>query len=185
MTGSIEHMFEWSWIDDLSATEAADELARVRDLVQAAEASQFALAAHWADLHVPQVVDDTCSSLPGMPRFVRCGPEGCPEIEEYAAAELAALLGRSTASGEQFVPDAVTVRHRHPQLWAGIRDGKVPVWLARQVARRCARAELPPGPARWVDEQTARYVTTLPPKRFLDLVDAKIVEADPEAAHER
>ena len=141
-------MFEASWIDELSAGEAADELARVRDLVRAAEATQFALAAHWADLHAPEVVEDTRGSLPGMPRLVASGPEGCPEIEEYAGAELAALLGRSTASGEQLIRDAVTVRHRHPLLWAGIRQGTVPVWLARQVARRCARADLPAGPTR-------------------------------------
>ena len=181
----IEHMFESSWIDDLAADEAADELARARDLVLAAEALQFALAAHWADLHAPELVEGTRRSLPGMPRVVRCGPEGCPGIDEYAGAELAALLGRSTASGEQLIRDAVTVRHRHPRLWAGIREGTVRVWLASQVARRCARAELAAGAAREVDEQTTPYVTTLPPQRFLDLVDAKIVEADPEAAQER
>ena len=79
----------------------------------------------------------------------------------------------------------MTVRHRHPRLWAGIREGKVRVWLATQVARRCARAELDAGRARWVDEQTTPYLSTLPPKRFLDLVEAKIIEADPSAATER
>src|SRR3712207_8578703 len=52
-------------------------------------------------------------------------------------------------------------------------------------ARRCARAELGAAAARWVDEQTTRYVTTLPPARFLELVEAKIVEADPDAAEQR
>jgi hypothetical protein len=178
-------VFEASWIEELTAEEAADELARVRDLVRVAEATQFALAAHWADLHAPEVVEDVHRSLPGMPRAVASGPEGCPEIGEYAGAELAVLLGRSTASGEQLIRDAVTVRHRHPLLWAGIRDGSVPVWLARQVARRCARAELLAGPAREVDARTTRYVTTLPPGRFLDLVDATIAAADPDAAQAR
>src|SRR3712207_2117624 len=123
MLDIIEHMFEASWIDELTADEAADELARVRDLVRVAEATQFALAAHWADLHAPALVEDVHRALPGMPRAVRCGPDGCPEVEEYAGAELAALLGRSTGSGEQLLRDAVTVRHRHPELWAGIRDG--------------------------------------------------------------
>src|SRR3712207_300484 len=124
MLDIIEHMFEASWIEELSAGEAADELARVRELVVAAEATQFALAAHWADLHAPELVEEVRRSLPGMPRAVRCGPDGCPEIEEYAGAELEVLLGRSTTSGEQLLRDAVTVRHRHPQLWAGIRDRK-------------------------------------------------------------
>jgi hypothetical protein len=75
-------MFEISWVDDLSAAEAADELARARDLVLMAEATQFVLAAHWADLHAPGLVEDTFRSLPGMPRLVDSGPEGCPEIDE-------------------------------------------------------------------------------------------------------
>lgn len=177
-------MFDWDWIDELDADAAADELARARELVVAAEAGQFLLAAHWADLHAGAFVDGCRSELPGMPRLASVA-DGCPQIEEYAAAELAALLGRSTFSGEQMIRDAVAVRHRHRQLWAELRQGSAPVWLAAKVARRCVAARLDAAQAAWVDEQTTPYLSTLPPRRFLDLVEAKIIEADPEAAEER
>lgn len=184
-------MFDWSWIDDLDANSAADALAACREEVLAAEAKQFALAAHWADLRDPDFVEDLRSQLPGTRRLVpirggRSGnADGCPLIDEYAGAELAALLGRSTAAGEQMVADAVAVRHRHPSLWSCIRAGKAPTWLAAKVARRCISASLDAAQAEWVDSETTPYITTLPPKRFLDLVDAKIMAADPDAAEER
>lgn len=178
-------MFDWTWIDELDGNAAADELARSRDLLVAAEAGQFLLAAHWADLHAPTFVDDCRGELPGRPRAVRAGADGCPEIEEFAGSELAVLTGRTTRSGEQLVRDAVNVRHRHPQLWAGIRAGAVRVWVACKVARRCAAAELTSAEAQWVDAETTPYLMTLPLRRFFDLVDAKIIEADPEAAQAR
>ena len=45
-------MFEASWIDELTAEEAADELARVRDLVRAAEANGRDLVSQMARLRV-------------------------------------------------------------------------------------------------------------------------------------
>ncbi len=184
-------MFDWSWIDDLDGNAAADALAAVRQEVVAAEAKQFALAAHWADLHAGDGDESDHERLPGTRRVVpirggRSGcVDGCPEIDEYAGAELAALLGRSTAAGEQLISDAVAVRHRHPLLWSGIRAGKAPVWLAAKVARRCVATHLDVAQAEWVDSETTPYINTLTPKRFLDLVDAKIIEADPDAAEER
>ncbi len=187
----IESMFDWSWIDDLDRGAAADALVEARQELRAAEAKQFALAAHWADMHGGEDLDPVLSQLPGAQRLVpirggRTGcVEGCPEVEEYAGAELAAYLGRSTVAGEQLMSDALAVRHRHPLLWSGIRAGTAPVWLATQVGRRCIRAELDAHQAEWVDSETTPFITTLPPKRFLDLVEAKIIAADPDAAEER
>jgi hypothetical protein len=132
-TATIVRMFDWSRIDDLDGNAAADALVEARREVLAAEAKQFALAAHWADLHGGDGDEQRGPALPGTERVVpirggRTGcVDGCPEIEEYAAAELAALLGRSTVSGEQLIADAVAVRHRHPLLWSAIRAA----------ARRC------------------------------------------------
>lgn len=184
-------MFDWPWIDDLDRDAAADALVQARDELRAAEAKRFALAAHWADVHGGEDLDPVASQLPGAQRLVpirggRSGcVDGCPEVEEYAGAGLAAYLGCSTVAGEQLIADSVAVRHRHPALWSGIRGGVAPVWLATQVARRCIRAGLDATQAEWVDSETTPYITTLPPKRFLDLVEAKIIAADPEAAEER
>ncbi len=177
-------MFDWSWIEDLDGVAAADELARTQQLVVAAEAGQFLLAAHWADVYAPDFVEDCISSLPGMPRL-RAVADGCPEIHEYAGAELGALVGRSTRAGEQLVQDAVVVRHRHPRLWEAIKAGGVRVWVAAQVGRRCVRAGLGAAQAAWVDQETTPYVSTLPTSQFLELVDARIIQADPAAAEER
>jgi hypothetical protein len=37
----------------------------------------------------------------------------------------------------------------------------------------------------WVDAATTPYVETVPPKRFFDLVEATVIEADPQAAGAR
>lgn len=178
-------------MDDLDREAAADALLQARQELMAAEAKRLALAAHWADLHGGEDLDPVLSQLPGAQRLVpirggRSGcVDGCPEVEEYAGAELAAYLGCSTMAGEQLMADAISLRHRHPALWSGIRAGEAPVWVATEVARRCIRAGLDAAQAEWVDSETTPYITTLPPKRFLDLVEAKITAADPEAAEER
>ena len=59
------------------------------------------------------------------------------------------------------------------------------VWLAAQAGRLCTSAQLTQEQAHWVDEETTPYVETLPPGRYLNLVRAKIIAADPAAAAER
>ena len=178
-------------VQELTSDGLADALAASRRELMAAEARQLVLAAAWADHHSGSFVDDQLMVLPGMPRLVsvRGGSsgsvDGCPQVEEYAAAELAALLGCTTVVGEQMIADAVVLRHRHPLLWTALRGGQARVWLAAKVARRCVQAKLDQAQAGWFDAETTPYVTTLPPGRFLALVDAKIIEADPEAVEER
>jgi hypothetical protein len=110
-------MFEHS-IDELDASATADALAAAHQAVLAAEARMFELAAHWADLHDGEELLAGPRPLPGQQRVVpirggRTGcVDGCPEVAEYAAAELAALTGRSTAAGDQLISDAVAVRAR-------------------------------------------------------------------------
>src|SRR6478609_552248 len=145
------HMTEWSWIDDLDAGQAAKALGRSHEEVVHAEAGQFLLAAHWADLHVPQFVEETLATVPGMPGALRIAADGCPEIDEFAGAELGLLLRRSTHAAEKLLRDAVVVRHRHPMLWQGVREERVRVWMAAKVAERCTTARLTLQQAQWVD----------------------------------
>ncbi|MDX6327184.1 MAG: hypothetical protein QOK15_3538 [Nocardioidaceae bacterium] len=209
MCARIEDMFEWDWVDELDGNATADRLAASRTAVLAAEAEQLVLATHWADLHAGDYVTATLALLPGelpgdLPddlsrkptaaeaariggrqRVLRELADGCPDLQEYAGAELAALLGMSTAAGDALVRDALAVRHRHPLLWTEVCAGTARVWLARLVARKCVGAALDKAHAEWVDAQTTPYLMTLPTRRFLDLVEAKIIEADPTAAEER
>ncbi len=177
-------MFELAWIDDLDTGQVADELARARDLELVALCSKMLLAARWADQHAPEFVADAARALPGMPRAIEVH-EDCPAIEEFAAAELAALSGLSTRGGEQLVRDALLLRHRHPRVWERIRNGTARPWLAAKVAQRCKAADLDRDQAAFVDSATTPFIEALPVTRFLALVDAKIIEADPAAAQER
>jgi hypothetical protein len=178
-------------VREMSGDEIADALAASRVELMAAEARQLVLAAAWADEHAGDAVDDYVASLPGMPRLVavrggsRGSVDGCPLVGEYAGAELAALVGCSTVTGEQLLADAVVLRHRHPLMWAALKAGQARAWLARKVAQRCVQARLTQVQAGWVDAETAPYVTTLTPGRFLALVAAKIVEVDADGADER
>jgi hypothetical protein len=104
---------------------------------------------------------------------------------EFAAAELAACLVISTHTGERLIADAVNLRHRHPRAWAMVPTGTVPTWILARVARRCAVVGLNLEQARWVDARTTPYLATLPPGRFLKLVEATIIAADPDGAQER
>ncbi|WP_148574809.1 hypothetical protein [Nocardioides caldifontis] len=180
-------MFEQS-VEELDATATADALVAAQRAVLEAEAALFVLAAHWADVTDPDadLADRDVVVLPGQRRRVpirRTGcVEGCPLVDEYAAAELAALTGRSTVAGQLLMADAVAVRHRHPQLWSAVQAGTVPTWVAAKVARRCIRADLTAAQAEWVDAETTPSLGTLPTGRFLDLVDAKIIQVDPDAA---
>jgi hypothetical protein len=177
-------MFELDWIDDLDVDQVADELARTRDLELVAQASKMLLAARWADQNAPDFVQDAARQLPGMPGATSVS-EDCPEIDEFAGAELAALLGMTTRGGEQLVRDALLLRHRHPRLWERIRNGTARTWLAAKVARRCRAADLDREQTAFVDSATTPHIESLPVARFLALVDAKIIEADPSAAEER
>lgn len=171
------------WVDELDARAASDALVASLAKVLEAEAEQVVLAAHWADLHAP--ADVSAPTSPFEEGVRRTGAEGTPEVIEFAGAELAALLGLSTHAGEQRIADAMNLRHRHPLLWDRLRAGAVRVWLATKVARRCAATHLTQEQAFWVDAQTTPYIGSLPPGRFLALVEAKIAAADPEAAAAR
>jgi hypothetical protein len=167
---------------DAEATLAAVEgwQAEQRDR----EARQFRAAARFADLHAtpdpgPGGPALAGMALAGMERLVRMGGAGTPRAREFA--ELGAALGRSIYAGQQLIADALDVRHRLPVLWAGVLAGTVPVWLARRVASRTR--ELSVEQAGLVDRQVATYADgRLSWTRFEHLLEAKVIQADPEAA---
>jgi hypothetical protein len=176
-----------TWIDELDGQQAADAVVSIQDRLVQTEVEQFVLAAHWADLHAPDAVTGVGAGgvLPGAERVKRYGGDGTPEAGEFAAAELAALLGCSMAAAASLMADSLDVRHRLPLLWRAVRATEVRVWKARHVARRTRAVGLSRDQALWVDAQTTPYAASLPWGRFLDLLEAKIVEVDPEAADAR
>ncbi|HSV38635.1 MAG TPA: hypothetical protein VLI04_07725 [Nocardioidaceae bacterium] len=162
---------------DLDSRElAADAIVTHRRELLRVGAERLALAAHWCDLH-PADQDRRGARL--------AGADGTPEVTEFAAEELGCHLGVHTHTAWVLIADAVNLRHRHPQLWAKTMAGDVVDWVARKAASKVAAAQLTLEQARWVDEVTSPYAGTLTPGRYLALVEAKIIEADPDAAEAR
>ena len=83
------------------------------------------------------------------------------------------------------IADALDLRHRLPLLWAALEAGTVRAWQARHVAKRTRATGLSLAQAREVDRTTTPYLATLPWGRFVDLLEARIIEADPAAAEAR
>jgi hypothetical protein len=167
--------------DDLERQSVADALvSNHRSLIES-ECRELVLAAQWADLHPMS----SGTVLPGTERAKRYGGEGTPFAGEFAAAELGVLLGRSHVAAATLIADALDVRHRLPMLWAALTAGRVRVWQARHVAARTRATGLTLAQAREVDAATTPYLASLPWGRLQDLLEARIIASDPEAAEAR
>ncbi|HSV39410.1 MAG TPA: hypothetical protein VLI04_11685 [Nocardioidaceae bacterium] len=164
-----------------SMVAAADAVVAHRRKHLQVGAERLQLAAHWAVLH-PADQSDAGS---GRPRGRRVGADGTPVVDEFAANHLGILLGIHPFGAQQLMADAGNLEHRHPKLWKRVLAEEVPEWLASKTARLVAAADLDVNQARWVDAATAHAITSLPPGRYLALVEAKIIEADLVKAERR
>lgn len=174
--------------DDVAGT--CDALAAAQAELVAIETRQLRLASHWIDLHSPVDEPDAEGSgrtLPGTERSVPSGADGTPLISEFACAEFAALHDLHPLAGAALLRKVANLRHRHPLLWRRVLGGDVRGWKALETARLAGRTELglTLEQARWIDEHSAEWVTTLPWGAYLDLVERLIIDADPEAAETR
>src|SRR3954468_20701598 len=181
---------------DLDGNGTADALARSQSVLVAAEVAQVELVAHWADLHGLDTRSGQPAAartggqadgpvLPGTERAVRPGDAGAPVVREFAAAELGVLLAMTTTGARWLLRDVLDLRHRHPLLWEAVRSGRARFWQAREIARSVRHAGLDLEQARAVDARTAAHLGLVPWGRMLGLVEAGVVEADPEAAERR
>ncbi|MDQ3615488.1 MAG: hypothetical protein M3393_02460 [Actinomycetota bacterium] len=150
------------------------------------EARILCLAAHWANLHSGDALDSEGRVLPGMERSRQLGGPGTPRVQEFCTAEFGALQGVGYIAADNLQRDALDLQYRHPLLWAAtVSTGTVRVWQAREVAKLAHVAGLSLEQAHWLDDQTTCRMGALPWGRFLALVEAKIIEADPTAAEAR
>ncbi|HET6573590.1 MAG TPA: hypothetical protein VFG68_08320 [Fimbriiglobus sp.] len=183
-------MFDYEWVSDLGGGDACEAVALAhRDLLEV-ETRLLVLAGQWLDLHgrcEEPDADGPGRVLPGTGRFVRVGAAGTPEVDEFACAEFAALQGMHPLAGANRLRLVANLRHRHPELWGRVQAGQVRGWKALEVARVVGKAEygLSAEQARWVDAQTCAWIDTLPWGQFLDLLEAKVIACDPEAAEAR
>ena len=120
----------------------------------------------------------------GMERVVCLGGVGTPLVREFAASEVAGELEISTYAARALLADVLDVRHRLPRLWARVTACEVATWVARKVA--VATRDLTPEQALFVDAGVAEYADgRLSWSRFETVLEARVVEADPEAAAAR
>ncbi len=119
----------------------------------------------------------------GLERLIQPGHDGTPEVAEFLALELGALLGISQASALFRIGDALDLRHRHPQLWAAVLSGAVRVWQASKICSTCAH--LPFETVLKVDAAIAADIWTLPWARVMKALPGQIINADPELAGRR
>ena len=175
-------MFDWSpmGLDGAAAAAAIDD---AHAGVLERECRLFQLAAHWADLHSPDSREPAQTVLTGAEQGRVLGGVGTPEVLEFAAEELGARMEMSGLAAELLMADALDVRHRLPLLWSMVCSGGVRVWRVRKVA--VATRHLSELAAAAVDRAVAGSVALLPWGRFENVLDAKIIEADPLLAEER
>ncbi|MFW6597717.1 DUF222 domain-containing protein [Propionibacteriaceae bacterium Y2011] len=153
-----------------------------RRLRMPTECNELISATDWADLHPGETLPTTTTLqlVPGAERAVRLGGDGTPLVAEFAAAELAALVHSSSWAGARLIGDALDLRHRLPRLWSRICETEIEAWQARRIAQ--ATRHLAKHEAGYVDAAIADQVGRLPWGRLQALVDAAIIEANPERA---
>ena len=177
-------MFDSSELTDLDTRAVCEAVTANQAALREQEWRELALAAQWATLHGPESVPDADrrGRTPGAERLVRRGGEGTPMISDLASAELGLVMGVGFIAANTLLRDALDLQHRHPLLWAALGEGKARVWKARQVAHLVHAAGLSREQAWFVDAATTEYVDSLTWSAFTRLVEAKIIEADPDAA---
>jgi hypothetical protein len=176
----IECVFD----NDLVGLDAAGTLAAAeaneRTLITA-ETRRLQIAAHWADLHPGDAVVQ--SRLPGAEYAVRLGGEDTPTVGDFAAAELGCVLRISDGAASRLIGDALDLRHRLRSVWAAAQAGQVPAYQARTIAK--ATRHLSVAQAGRVDHQLAPALGAVPWGRLETLLEAAIVDADPDGAERR
>ena len=166
-------------VEDL---DAAETLAAVESAVRdrrAVEVRELELALHWADLHAHGPRQDGQPLPPGGPRLVRLGGIDTPLVQDLSVCELAVARGQHSQTVRSFVADALDLRHRLPELYVALREGRVDLWAARKVASMTRK--LDSVAAGLVDHAVVDAVDQ-GNGRLLSIAEAKAMEADAETA---
>ncbi|GAA3518242.1 hypothetical protein [Nocardioides daeguensis] len=171
-------------LGDLSAAEllAAEESGVLQKRQQEVDSLLRLLA--WCDLHSvdPQSQPGAVPARFGGDRLVRLGGEGTPETSELCLTEFAVASRVGYVATSHRAAAALDLRHRLPHLWERVQQLDVEVWVARRIAelsRKLSRAAV-----ELVDVSVAA-AHDLPPGKLIELAEARIIEADPEAHRKR
>ncbi len=118
-----------------------------------------------------------CRAWSGWSVSAARGPRRWPSSP---APSWGAVLAMSPYAARALIADALDLRHRLPRLWVRVQAGQVKPWVARKTAEatRTLSVEL----AAVVDRRVAKWAHSLPWGRLASIIDAAIMEADPQAA---
>jgi hypothetical protein len=154
--------------DPVTPTEMLARVRSRRAAAIAAEADLLVLAAEWADAH-PDLDHD-----PEDPDAERGIPGWCWS----ASAPFAAALGRSTASGEALIRDALVLRHRLPSVWSQVVRGGLEAWRARRIAQTVLGAH--DDVCAHLDSELAAVAATVGAVTLERLLDEAMLRLHPE-----
>ena len=170
-------------VSGMSAAQLAAEcVVDTHRLLQHAGCQMLQLAAAWADSHPklnPQL-NEFGRPCPGSDRGRVFGAESNPEASEFCPIEFGALQATSTVSAALLIADALDLRQRLPLIWQRVEAGEVNPAKARRVAQ--ATRALSEEAAGLVDRGIVDHLDTLPWTRFLLVLSALVIQADPHAA---
>ncbi len=167
-------------VEDLDAAQTLVAVESAERDRRAVEVRALELALHWADLHGHDPRADGHPVAPGAARLVRVGGVGTPKVQDLSIHELAVARGQHAQSVRALLADGLDLRHRLPELHTALREGRVDLWVARKVASMTRK--LDPPAAALVDRAVSEALDQNP-GRLLSIAEAKVMEADTEAAH--
>ncbi|HEY0888208.1 MAG TPA: HNH endonuclease signature motif containing protein [Nocardioides sp.] len=150
-----------------------------RENARAAEVQMMVDAIAWAAMHSVDSISQA-ATLPSTEGAVAIAGEGAPLVAEFAIAELAAVLGRSTDSGRIWLGQVMECRYRLPRIWAALTGGRVQPWQARRIAE--ATLSLPVEAAAWVDRQLAPVAHKIGPAQLDRTITEALTRFQPDRA---
>ena len=162
----------WEGLSPRELLEAAADAVRVRRL---AEVAELELAAGWAGMHSTPRASVGGRADP----MVTPGGDGTPEVREYALPELGIARSTHHSTTRSLVADVLDLQHRLPKTWQIVQAGGCEVWVARKAA--VLSRHLPFDKIVVVDTAVAKVIGGHPPSSVLEVAQAAIIKADPEA----
>ena len=161
-------------LPELDELDAAATLAAATDRLvarRAAEVEEMRVAAHWAALHGEPTGDRDPMTEPGG--------EGTPAVREFCVPELAMARETHTLTTRHLIADVLDLQHRLPLTWAKVQALVCEPWVARRVA--ALSRSLPAATVGVVDRAVAAAIGGHAPATVIQLAEARIIAADPEA----
>ncbi|QBX55159.1 hypothetical protein EXE58_06610 [Nocardioides seonyuensis] len=175
-------------IDCLDELDAAALLAAAADVVherRLAEVRDLEVLAQWAAIHSDdptQGPDGSAAKLLGDV-LVQVGGDGTPGVQDFCLGEIALARGTGVTATSNALADVLDLQHRLPLMWGVCLRGECEAWVARRVAK--LSRSLPADKVGVVDSAISRMIATESAGRVLQVAEAKVIEADPEAHEDR